>query len=105
MVDEPIALDEHRGMAAQKATEIRRHLSEVEADQAALRDRQRELERFLAAAPAATWSDAAANARYLIGLLAGTPAAQDRRHRELIARVLEDLNRLSRDGPPSDTTA
>jgi hypothetical protein len=97
MTDDPIALDEHRGMAAQKATEIRRRLSEVEADQAALRDRQRELERFLAAAPAATWPEAAENARYLIGLLAGTPAAQDRRHRELIARVLEDLDRLSRE--------
>lgn len=97
MTDDPITLDEHRGMAAQKATEIRRRLSEVEADQAALRDRQRELERFLAAAPATTWPEAAENARYLIGLLAGTPAAQDRRHRELIARVLEDLDRLSRE--------
>lgn len=29
MNHDPIALDEHRGMAAQKATEIRRHLAEV----------------------------------------------------------------------------
>lgn len=28
----PVLLDEHRGMAAQVATEARRHLSEVEAD-------------------------------------------------------------------------
>jgi hypothetical protein len=97
MADDPITLDEHRGMAAQKATTIRRRLSEVAADQAALCDRQRELERFLAAAPAENWIEAAENARYLIGLLAGTPAAQDRRHRELIARVLDDLSRLSRE--------
>ncbi len=34
----PVVLDAHRGMAAQVATEARRHLSEVEADQQALRE-------------------------------------------------------------------
>ena len=37
----PVELDEHRGMAAQKLTEIRRRLNKVQADQAALRRRQR----------------------------------------------------------------
>ena len=55
MVDHPTSLDVHRGMAAQKATELRRLRSEVEADQAALHARQRELEDLLAAAPAANW--------------------------------------------------
>jgi hypothetical protein len=32
MKHNPILLDEHRGMAAQQATEIRRRLAEVEAD-------------------------------------------------------------------------
>ena len=42
MMDNPVELDERRGMAAQKLTEIRRRLHEVQADQAALRRRQEE---------------------------------------------------------------
>ena len=94
MTDDPISLDKHRGMAAQKATDVRRHLSEVKANQAALRQHQEELERFLLSAPASTWGDAAEKARYLIGLFAATAAAQDRRHQELIASVLADFDRL-----------
>ena len=44
MTDRPIKLDRHRGMAAQKATDIRRLLSEVEDNEKALRQRQEELE-------------------------------------------------------------
>ena len=51
MVDHPTSLDAHRGMAAQKATDLRRLRSEVEADQAALHARQVELEDLLAATP------------------------------------------------------
>jgi len=58
MVDHPTSLDAHRGMAAQKATELRRLRSEVEADQAALHARQRDLEDLLAAAPATNWPEA-----------------------------------------------
>ena len=54
MTDEPVNLDERRGMTAQRDTEIRRDLHEVQADQAVLRGRQEELENFLDAAPAAT---------------------------------------------------
>ena len=60
--DDPVNLDEHRGMAAQRDTEIRRDIREVQVDQAALRDRQEELEDRLLAAPAATRADAAASA-------------------------------------------
>src|SRR3954464_10295639 len=70
--DDPVNLDEHRGMAAQRDTEIRRDIREVQVDQAALRDRQEELEDRLLAAPAATRAEAAANARYLIQLFAAT---------------------------------
>jgi hypothetical protein len=56
---DPVKLDERRGMAAQKSTEIRRRLREVQADQAELHHRQEELEHFLLAAPAKTWPEAA----------------------------------------------
>jgi hypothetical protein len=95
MSDDPIPLDEHRGMAAQKATEIRRRLSEVETNQAALRRRETELEKFLISAPAHTWPEAAEKARYLLGLFAATPAAQDPRRQKLIAHVLADFRTLS----------
>jgi hypothetical protein len=93
--DKPVNLDGHRGMAAQRATEIRRRLHEVQADQAALRHRQEELEHFLLAAPAATWPEAAAKARYIIQLYAGTPDGQDPRRRKLITSALDDLARLA----------
>jgi hypothetical protein len=95
MTDTPVELDEHRGMAAQKETEIRRLLQEVQANQAALRERQDELESFMVAADAMTWPEAAAKARYLIELYAATPDAQDPRRQRLIAGVLTDLVRLS----------
>jgi hypothetical protein len=95
MTDEPIALDEHRGMSAQKDTEIRRRLHEVQVDQDALRQRQSELETFLASAPSKTLAEAATKARYLIQLFAGTAEAQDARRQALIAGVLDDLIRLS----------
>jgi hypothetical protein len=93
--DDPVNLDEHRGMAAQRDTEIRRDLRDVRVDQAALLDRQRELEDRLLAAPAATRAEAAANARYLIELFAATPEAQDPRRQTLIARALDDLARFA----------
>ena len=95
MTDQLVELDEHRGMAAQKSTELRRRLHEVQADQTALRRRQDEFERYALAAPSATWAEAAAKARYLIQLFAVTPEAQDLRRQELIAKVLDELARLS----------
>jgi len=95
MTDKPIELDEHRGMAAQKSTETRRRLREVQADQSALRHRQEEFERHAVAAPSASWPAVAKKAQYLIHLFAATPEAQDPRRRELIASVLDDLARLS----------
>ena len=93
MAEPPANLDEHRGMAARKDTEIRRRLQEVQADQAALRARQQEFEQFLLAAPSETWAEAAAKARYLIGLYAHTAEARDPLRERLIASTLADLNR------------
>jgi hypothetical protein len=95
MTDEPVNLDERRGMAAQRDTEIRRLLHDVRLDQAALRGRQEELESFLDATPAATRAEAAACARYLLQLFAATPEAQDPRRQRLIARALDDLARFA----------
>jgi hypothetical protein len=94
MVDHPTSLDTYRGMAAQKATDLRRLRSEVEADRAALHARQTELETLLATAPAANWPEAVEKARYLLGLFAQSSAAADPRRRELIDRVMADFDHL-----------
>jgi hypothetical protein len=105
VTDQPIRLDRHRGMAAQKATEVRRLLAEVEENQKELRERQEELEAQLIAAPAASWSEAAAKARYLLRLFAATSVAQDPRRQTLIASVLEDFARLKEaDGTEPEKT-
>src|SRR6185503_13543147 len=70
MTDRTIDLDTHRGMAAQKATELRRLLADVEANEKSLRLRQDELEMQLVAAPATSWHDAADKARYLLKIFA-----------------------------------
>jgi hypothetical protein len=95
MTDKTIDLDQRRGMAAQKATELRRLLADVEANEKTLRLRQAELESHLLAAPAANWHEAAEKARYLLNLFAATLAAQDPRRQTLIAAVLADFARLS----------
>jgi len=95
MTDKTIDLDQHRGMGAQKATELRRLLADVEANEKALRLRQDALESHLLAAPAANWQEAAEKARYLLNLFTATLAAQDPRKQKLIAAVLADFERLS----------
>jgi hypothetical protein len=94
MTDKTIDLDQHRGMAAQKATDLRRLLADVEANEKELRLRQDELESHLIAAPAANWHEAADKARYLLNLFAAT-LATDPRRQKLIAAVLADFDRLS----------
>ena len=95
MTDKTIDLDQHRGMAAQKATDLRRLLADVEADQSRLRLRQDELEAHLLAAPAAKWREATEKARYLLNLFAAMLTSQDPRRQKLIAAVLADFERLS----------
>ena len=97
MTDRTIDLDVHRGMAAQKATETRRLLADVEANEKSLRLRQEQLEAHLLAAPAANWHEAAEKAGYLLNLFAATLTSQDPRRQKLIAAVLADFDRLSDD--------
>jgi hypothetical protein len=101
MVDHTTNLDDHRGMKARAAAELRRMRAEVEADQALLRQRRQELEKLLFAEPAAGWADAVEKARYLITLFAESPAAEDPRRRKLIKDVLDDFDRLL--GPAPDS--
>ena len=98
MTDKTIDLDQHRGMASQKATKVRRLLADVEANGKTLRARQEELETHLLAAPSSSWPEAAEKARYLLKLFSATPAAEDPRRQKLIAAVLADFERLSDEG-------
>ena len=95
MDETPVDLDKHRGMAAQKATDIRRVIADVEANAKLLRDRQGVVEAQLLAVPATSWSEAAAKARYVLNLYAADLAPADRHHRDLVAAVLADFTRLS----------
>jgi hypothetical protein len=95
MTDTPIDLDKHRGMAAQKATDIRRVIADVEANAKLLRDKQGVVEIQLLAVPATTWPEAVAKARYVLNLYAAGLAPTDTHHRDLVAAVLADLTRLS----------
>jgi hypothetical protein len=93
--DPPVDLDRHRGMAAQKATEIRRVVADVEAKATILRDRQGAVEIQLLALPASSWPEAAAKARYVLNIYAAGLAPADTHHRDLVAAVLADFARLS----------
>src|SRR5581483_4855992 len=97
MTDEPLDLDKHRGMAAQKATDLRRALAEVENNARSLRDRQSVFEGQLLTVPAASWPEAAAKARYVLNLYAAGLSPEDSHHRDLVAKVLEDFARLARE--------
>ncbi len=95
MSDKPLDLDKHRGMAAQKATDIRRILADVENNAKALRDRQGIFENQLLSVPAASWPEAAAKARYVLNRYAAELPPADTHHRDLVAAVLADFARLS----------
>jgi len=99
MDNNPIDLDKHRGMAAQKATDIRRALAEVEANAKLLRDKQGLVEIELLAVPAVSWIEAAAKARYVLNLYAASLAPSDTHHRDLSAAVISDFAKLSDEGP------
>jgi hypothetical protein len=98
MSDEPLDLDKRRGMAAQKATDLRRVLADAENNARELRDLQRVLESQLLSVPAASWPEAAAKARYVLNLYAAGLAPADAHHRDLVAAVFADFAQLSNEG-------
>jgi hypothetical protein len=67
---------------------------DVEKNHAELQARRDELERYLTAARAETWAEAVEKARYLLGLLAESPACQDPRRKLLVEATLADFERL-----------
>jgi hypothetical protein len=95
MNDNPVDLDKHRGMAAQKATDIRRVLADVEVNAKLLRDRQGVVELQLLSVPAASWPEAAAKARYVLNLYAAGLPPDDTHHRDLVAAIMADFARLT----------
>lgn len=97
MTDHTVDLDKHRGMAAQKATDLRRALAEVETHLRELRERETALENQLLTVPAASWPEAAAKARYLLNIYAASLPSEDSRHRALVAALFDDFARLSGD--------
>jgi hypothetical protein len=96
MSETPIDLDKHRGMAAQKATDIRRVLADVEANAKLLRDHQAAVELQLVAVPATSWPEAVAKARYVLNLYAADLAPADTHRRDLVTAVPADLTRPRR---------
>jgi hypothetical protein len=95
VTDYTVDLDKHRGMAAQKATDLRRALAEVESNVRELREREADLENRLLTVAAASWPEAAAKARYLLNLYAASLSPEDTRHRALVAALFDDFVRLS----------
>ncbi|PPQ14032.1 hypothetical protein GA0061098_10106 [Bradyrhizobium shewense] len=95
MTDIPVDLDKHRGMAAQKATDLRRALAEVESQVRDLREREAELENRMLTVPAVSWPEAAVKARHLLNLYAASLPVEDTRHRALVAALFDDFVRLS----------
>ena len=100
MTDGPIPLDEHRGMMAQKETEQRRHTAAVEADQAALRQRQDDLHARLAATPAADWGELEVKVRHLVEVFSDRPESLEPRVAVLIQSILTDFSLLGADQKP-----
>lgn len=97
MNDQPLDLDKHRGIAAQKATDIRRALAEVENHARELRDRQAALEAQLLTVSATSWTEAVAKARYVLNLYAAGLSSDDTHHRDLVTAVFADFDRLSQE--------
>jgi hypothetical protein len=97
MTDKPLDLDKHRGVAAQKATNLRRALAGRQVNAKDLRDQQLHFESQLLLVPAVSWQDAAAKARYVLNLYAAGLTREDTHHRDLVAAILEDFARLTRE--------
>jgi hypothetical protein len=95
MTDDTIQLDQHRGMSAQKATEARRRLKEIRAEQVSLRTRQEEFEKLLLLAPSANFRDVASKCHYLLELYARDCEVCDTRRLTAIKLVLEELETFS----------
>lgn len=92
MTNDPVDLDTRRSADERRTMEARRRIIEMNADNAALRRRQDDLEYLLTQ----SWPEATRKAEYLIKLFANTPQAQDPEIRQLVASTLKELRELRR---------
>src|SRR4029453_13709781 len=97
VTDTPIELDKHRGMAAQKATDIRRVIADVEANAKLLRDKQGVVEIEILAAPPPSWPGAGPKGLFVLTLFPPGLPATDPHPRALVSGVLAALPRLSKE--------
>ena len=81
-------------MVARKSAGMHRQLTAAGTGHAAPRARQETLVHLLLAAPATSWVEALAKARYLLVLFVQTPAAEDPRRARLVADVFAGFGRL-----------
>ena len=85
MSDTPIDLDKHRGMAAQKATDIRRVIADVEANAKLLRDKQDVVEIQLLAVPADRLAGGGRQGALRAESVSAGLAPSDTHHRDLVS--------------------
>src|SRR3569832_550155 len=104
MTDHTVDLDHHRGMAAQKATDLRRALAEVETNLRELRERETALENQLLSVPAASWPAAAAKTRYLLNFYAACLPSEDSWHRALETTQNDENTKHSDDNRSTQRT-
>lgn len=98
MADDTTDLDGHRGMAALKATVLRRQDLDVERLRENERARQGERENLLVSVPSKDLQEAMEKARYLLERFSHVVAGSDTRMQGMIAIVLADFERLRGDG-------
>jgi hypothetical protein len=100
----PIELDSRRDAAGVMGAEMRRSVSvPATAAREAGAQHDAEMERRLAAPPAADWPEAAELALYLLKTFATSMDARDPRCAALIARSITDLSRLAEAEPTTLT--
>jgi hypothetical protein len=94
--DDPIDLDSRRDAAGVMGAEMRRSVSDPWLEDRTLAaDRLAEVERRLAAPPAAEWAEAAERAIYVLRGCASAARGGDARLSALIASAIADLERLA----------
>jgi hypothetical protein len=94
--DDPVDLDEHRGMAADRNS---KHPVSLQTSEAALQHLQEAVERLLEAAPVEIRSELAAKTQSLTQLFAATDD-QSPRSLELMDHMLNDLTLLCNRAEP-----
>jgi ribosomal protein S4 len=95
--EQPVAGCQHVQCGLREVHEDERVLADVEANAKLLRDKQGVVEIQILAAPAVSWSEAVAKARYVLNLYSAGLSPTDTHHRDLVAAVLADFARLAVD--------